>query len=397
MKGKDDSVQEMNGRDRPRRFFTRKPSVHEVIAEEAADWFVANREGRLSTSQSAEFAAWLRASPQNIEEYLNIGSIGRDLRAASHEPDMSLEDLVKRALEPGDPVALPREPERAQTRPTSPGLTERPRWRPQPWLSAAAAAAAIGAITLAFLFWKHAGTQPDGNVVAYNIQTRHGQQLTRLLPDNSVVKLDTDTEVSVRFDRAQRVVRVIQGRAEFKVAHEPTRGFLVQAGTVGITDVGTEFDVYARPDSTVVTVLEGRVAVAVDPRLADLKGHVGVAVEPQASGPPPPYAPVEVAAGEQVRVDNGSWPPTYTPVDTQRATAWLRRQIVFENEPLERVAAEFNRYTATPIEIDSPALRTLAVSGVFAADDTESFIAFLRSLDGVRVEVTPTRIRVSRK
>jgi transmembrane sensor len=104
-----------------------------------------------------------------------------------------------------------------------------------------------------------------------------------------------------------------------------------------------------------------------------------------------------VAAGQQVRVENGAWPPTVTRVDAQRATAWLRRQIVFENEPLEQVAAEFNRYGATPIDIDSPGLRSLAVSGVFAADDTESFIAFLRSLDGVRVDVTAARIRVYRK
>jgi transmembrane sensor len=371
--------------------------VHEVIAEEAADWFVANRAG-LNPAQSAEFAAWLKASRQNIEEYLNITSLGHDLRAACHEPDMSLDDLVKRALEAEDPPVIGKEPEAPQSRPMRLRLTEPPRWRTQPWLLAGGAMAAIGAIAVAVLLWKQVGdTRPDGNVLAFNIQTQHGQQLTQQLPDNTVVRLDTDSEVSVRFDRKQRVVRVIQGRAEFKVAHEPTRGFLVQAGTVGITDVGTEFDVYARPDSTVVTVLEGRVAVAVDPRLEALKGRGGVALEPQASGPPPAYAPVEVGAGEQVRVDNGSWPPTYTPVDTQRATAWLRRQIVFENEPLEQVAAEFNRYTATPIEIDSPALRTLAVSGVFAADDTESFIAFLRSLDGVRVEVTPTRIRVSRK
>jgi transmembrane sensor len=177
---------------------------------------------------------------------------------------------------------------------------------------------------------------------------------------------------------------------------------------VGITDVGTEFDVYARPDSTLVTVLEGRVAIAVDPNMAALErslssGHEGEAAERlwlsahESGAPATQYAPIEVAAGQQVRVENGLWPPTYLPVDAQRATAWLRRQIVFENEPLEKVATEFNRYAATPIEIDSPALRTLAVSGVFAADDTESFIAFLRSLDGVRVEVTPARIRVSRK
>jgi hypothetical protein len=50
---------------------------------------------------------------------------------------------------------------------------------------------------------------------------------------------------------------------------------------------------------------------------------------------------------------------------------------------------------AKPIEIATPALRNLQISGVFATDDTEAFIAFLRSLKGVRVEVMETRIRVS--
>jgi transmembrane sensor len=374
MKGKEDSVHDMNSR------FTRKPSVHELIAEEAADWFVANREG-LDATQSAAFATWLKASPRNIEEYLSITLIGRELRTAADDPAVSFEDLMKQALETEDPVVIAKSSEPPQWVARSPRVPARPRARP-PLALWAAAAAAIGAVSLALLFWKNSPTRTAENAIAYHIQTRHGEQLTRQLPDNSVVKLDTDTEVSVQFDQTRRVVRVISGRAEFKVAHEPQRKFLVQAGALGITDVGTVFDVLARPDSTVITVLEGRVAVA---------------VEPKKGAPPPAYASVEVAAGQQVRVDTDSWPPVYTPVDVQQATAWLRRQIVFENEPLERVAAEFNRYAATPIEIDSPELRTLAVSGVFAADDTESFIDFLRSLDGVHVEVTPTHIRVSRQ
>ena len=31
-----------------------------------------------------------------------------------------------------------------------------------------------------------------------------------------------------------------------------------------------------------------------------------------------------------------------------------------------------------------------------SCSDTESFVAFLKSLDGVRVDVTPTRVRVYR-
>jgi ferric-dicitrate binding protein FerR (iron transport regulator) len=69
---------------------------------------------------------------------------------------------------------------------------------------------------------------------------------------------------------------------------------------------------------------------------------------------------------------------------------------MFENEPLERVANEFNRYAQKPIEITTPALRNLQVSGVFATDNTAAFIAFLRSLEGVHVDVTATQIRVSK-
>ena len=44
----------------------------------------------------------------------------------------------------------------------------------------------------------------------------------------------------------------------------------------------------------------------------------------------------------------------------------------------------------------APALRNLQISGVFATDDTDAFVAFLRSLKGVRVDVTETRIRLAR-
>jgi transmembrane sensor len=104
---------------------------------------------------------------------------------------------------------------------------------------------------------------------------------------------------------------------------------------------------------------------------------------------------MQLGADEQITVTDGQWPATPVPVDAQRATAWLHRQMMFDREPLERVASEFNRYAPKPIEITTPALRSLEISGVFAIDDNEAFIAFMRSLDGVHVEVTETRIRVS--
>jgi transmembrane sensor len=211
--------------------------------------------------------------------------------------------------------------------------------------------------------------------------TRHGEQLTQRLADNSVLRLDTDTVVTVRYSRAQRQVDVARGQALFEVAHDAGRPFRVIAGPAEVVDVGTRFDVYLQHDSTLVTVLEGQVTVALATASNDAAatGHA-----------------VAVHAGEQIRVSDGAAPSHATPADAQRNTAWLRRQIIFEQEPLETVAAEFNRYSVTTIEIETPSLRALAISGTFSADDTESFVEFLRSLDGVRVEVTPIRVRVYR-
>ena len=64
MNGKDDSAHGMNRR-KERDFLTREGSVRELIAQEAADWFVANREG-LDSTQSATFAAWLMNESSSI-------------------------------------------------------------------------------------------------------------------------------------------------------------------------------------------------------------------------------------------------------------------------------------------------------------------------------------------
>ena len=149
-------------------------------------------------------------------------------------------------------------------------------------------------------------------------------------------------------------------------------------------DLGTRFDVRLEDKSTLVTVVEGRIAV-------------GLSSSAESGPPRQGYTPqlVQVNAGQQITVIDGEWPGAPVAVDAQRTTSWLHRQIMFENEPLEQVASEFNRYAQKPIEITTPALRNMQVSGVFATDNTAAFIAFLRTLKGVRVEVTATRIRVS--
>jgi len=77
-----------------------------------------------------------------------------------------------------------------------------------------------------------------------------------------------------------------------------------------------------------------------------------------------------------------------------QALAWAEHKIVFKHRPLGEVASEFNRYGSASVDIEDADLRALPVSGMFDAGDTDSFVAFLQTLPGVRVERTARRIRV---
>jgi transmembrane sensor len=317
-----------------------------------------------------------------VEEYLSVTHIAQDLRKACADPELSPDVLLERARAEDSAAAESRV---AQLRTAA---------HPAPmrrWQFAAACIAAVALVSVGGVLWRDwQAARAPVPVVATTVhfETRHGEQLRRRLADDSVLELNSDTAVTVTYSEKERRLVIERGEADFQVAHNPQRPFRVFGGSAQIVAVGTKFDVYVQHDATVVTVIEGKVAVGLSPLL------VTSGAEPRSNRS---AALVEVDANQQVRVSEGAWPATPVSVDAQRTTAWLRRQIVFEHEPLERVAAEFNRYAPTPIEIVTPALRNLQVSGVFATDDPESFIAFLRTLDGVRVEVTATQIRVSRR
>jgi transmembrane sensor len=346
--------------------------IRAAIAEQAGEWFVANDEGPLDAQDSAALAAWLKTSPVHIEEFLGVSAIARDLKVASTDSEYSLEAILARAQAADD---TPAQPLRSRVIGAARDRTS------ARWLTAAVAMAACAVLSLGVLLrWNvrpiEHPSAPDV-MTALHFETRHGELLSRRLADNSVVHLNTDSAVTIRYSKTERLVMLSSGQADFEVAHEPDRGFRVIGGSAEVVDLGTKFDVRLEHDSTVVTVVEGRVAVG-----------------PSNSNQNHSPRFVQLSADQQIRMSEGEWPAVPVAVDAQRATAWLHRQIVFDNEPLERVAAEYNRYTSKPIEIATPALRNLKISGVFATDDPEAFIAFLRSLKGVRVEVTATQIRV---
>jgi transmembrane sensor len=341
--------------------------IRAAIAEQANEWYVENRSGSLDSEAAALFMAWLKTSPGHIEAYLATVALAGDLKTAARRAQIPLEPLLARArTEDDNVVALERpRPGQASTVPRYYGSRVR-------GLVAAAALVfvAIGAL------WVTRDGERFGLPRTYS--TVHGEQSSRVLPDGSILNLNTDSQVTVRFSRRERLVELERGQAFFQVRHDGARAFRVSAANAQIVDVGTQFDVYRRPNTVLVSVLEGTAAVYAGP--------------PYAS--PPPGA-LRVTAGHQVEVGGQVGSPR--PVDAGAAGAWLRKQIAFSNEPLGAVADEFNRYGRIAIEIDDKTLRSLPITGVFDAYDTDSFVAFLATLKDVVVQKTATRIRVFKR
>jgi transmembrane sensor len=357
----------------------REDQVRNLIAQDAADWFVASRVG-LTDGERTRFFTWLKASPVHVEEYLALEIIGRNLREACEASESSIDELLARA----------RQDEDAPVRSFWSRLVETLQTPVPRWQAATVTVAALAVVTLGVLgLWIRRPMAPVSapeTTLALHFETGHGEQQTHRLADNSILHLNTDTAVTVRYSDKERLVVLSSGEADFEVVHAPDRPFRVLAGPAEIVDLGTRFDVRMKDKATLVTVAEGRIEVGLSSSAEGSNGRPGHSLQL-----------VQLDANQQISVGEGGWPATPVPVDAQRTTAWLHRQIMFEREPLERVASEFNRYSRIPIEITTPALRSLEISGVFATDDPRGFIAFLRSLEGVRVEVTPTRILVSQK
>lgn len=348
------------------------------IAEQAAEWFIEHRAGPLPEKHRGDFADWIKTSPRHVEEYLKVARTARRICSAAADTGDSVQALLAEAIadtSEDNVVAFGRDPTRERY--TAQVSTLRRR------VLLTAAAASI--LVAAFGVWVSSVRDGERFGLAKAYSTARGAQGTWRLPDASVLQLNTDSQVIVSYSNRERLVTINQGEAYFQVAKHTGRPFRVVVGDASIVAVGTQFDVLRRSVATVVTVVEGTVAVFAG---ETSRGSTGTVVPPRA---------LRVAAGQQARFSEGSGPTLATTANLDRAVGWLRRQIAFDQEPLADVAEEFNRYSSIPFEIDDPALRALPVSGVFDPFDADSFEAFLETLEGVDVERRESRKVVTRK
>ena len=363
------------------------PKLNAQILEEASTWFVELNEGDVSAAAREAFAAWLRASPEHVRAFLQISALWEDAPRLSKRSSADIDALLARYRSESNvvPLGVPVPPRGAEDSPGRGGQAVR-RWPMRLTLAAGILTAAVGAGL--WVNW-HRGMYATGI----------GETRWVSLADGSTIELNAESRIRVRFTRTERDVDLLQGQALFQVSRNPARPFVVHSGASRITDVGTEFDVYRRPADTIVTVIEGRVAV-----------RSGSDRDPVTS-PPPPSGPrlssvalsahpdanvlgVMITAGEQVDLTpRGSLRPIHA--DIAAATAWTRQKLAFASAPLSEVVAQYNLYHEKRLVIRDPSLESYHVSGEFSATDSAALVAFLRAQPTLVVRETDNEIEIS--
>lgn len=177
------------------------------------------------------------------------------------------------------------------------------------------------------------------------------------LADRSTIWLNTDSRLTVTLSPTSRKLRLERGEAEFKVAHEVLRPFVVSTANASVRATGTDFSVRAASDGSRIVLIQGQVIVRRndDGETADL--HAGTVL----------VAPVSGAF-------------RLSKVDPDSDLAWRRGELVFYQRPIEEVVEEFARYTGSKVRFADAAARRARISGAFRSTD---FKAFLSAIDAL--------------
>ena len=325
-----------------------QPGSPRQVAERAAYWLITLQSEELTPQRRAELIDWLRASPQHISELLRTLMLQRELARFKDwhrilslaEPDAS--QIVTRLEVPRRPASVP--PLGRRMRPL--------------------ALAAAGAVVLCVL-----GTWLFTNLRQTVLATQRAERREVTLGDGSVVDLAPDSEVVVRYRAQERLLTLEHGEALFHAADDAQRPFIVQAAETRVRALGTVFDVRRGGQAVSVTVVEGRVSVTQQHRPGDS--------EADADHRTPPLT---LSANEEVTIPAQGLPAEVRRVRSAVIASWASGELAFDNQTINEIVQRFNLYNRLQIKVLDPSLGARRLSGVFDADDPQSFVALVEAV-----------------
>ncbi len=223
------------------------------------------------------------------------------------------------------------------------------------------AAILVLALTLAGVLIRDAGRRlaPNPAALMTSVVTENGQRSKLILPDSSVVWLNSGTTLSYNPDFAANNRDIyLTGQAFFDVRRNEKLPLLVHCSELVVKVLGTRFDVSAYPgDSKINVVLEEGSVQLLPERMKERSYMLS----------PGEMAELDLAAGKIV---TGK-------VDVEKYTAWKSGLLVFKNDPMGEVIEKLERWYNVRIKVADPAVYNSIFTATIRTESLEQMIRLI--------------------
>lgn len=201
----------------------------------------------------------------------------------------------------------------------------------------------------------------SGSAMFADYRTDIGERLAFTLPDGSLVELGSYSALSLDFGTGERRVELHRGQANFQVAKETNRPFVVTAADGLIRALGTQFDVKCSTNLVTVAVVESSIELRV-----------------------PGAAATIITEGWQISYgSDGMRQPVE--VDARAVQAWRQDRMVFEDVSLRLVLGELERYRRGRILLMDESIGGIPVTAIFKTADGERALRVMEQTLPIRV------------
>ncbi|MQL49400.1 fec operon regulator FecR [Photorhabdus khanii] len=201
-----------------------------------------------------------------------------------------------------------------------------------------------------------------GEGLRADYRTAKGDIQHHRLNDGTLLTLNTDSAVDVRFDSQQRLVHLWYGEIAITTGHDVgTRLLRVQTRQAQLTALGTQFTVRQEGNTTLVSVQQQAVEVVLTG--ADRK-----------------YI---VRQGESLRFSATDFSELTTAIAEDNA--WTQGILSFSDKPLSEVIATLARYRNGVLRCD-PTVASLRLSGTFPIKNTDTALTVIEKTLPVKIQ-----------
>ncbi|MBS0027571.1 FecR domain-containing protein [Chitinophaga sp. 22321] len=214
-----------------------------------------------------------------------------------------------------------------------------------------AAAAAAAVLLLGWCTWWYVHTGANSNLQQVSSPAAGKSKI--VLPDGTQVWLNHNSQLvfhQQQFGRQNREV-VLTGEAFFDVTHRAGLPFIIHAGKVNITVLGTTLNVkaYTKDHCVAATLISGKVAVNFQQLRLELKPDEKIIIPAAAT----------TMIRENIRKDSTGQAPELS---------WLNNRLVFDNDSFEVLSKKMEQWYGVTFHFETSNLKHLHFSGVIDAE-----------------------------